>query len=126
MTAPLPDGVLGTLRLLVILSAIVLHGPPTRAATESQRRDHLSWMLKNLPDTPAWRDWQSKSGTLPPDFDALPSANFLPDPFLFHDGRGVKMPADRLQLDEPDDYQRLPEATQTRAIEWLTKNLSAP
>jgi hypothetical protein len=81
-------------RLLLALSAIVVLGFPTRAATEAERRDHLGWMLKNLPDAPAWRAWQLKTGALPPDFDALPSANFLPDPFKFHDGRAVNMPAD--------------------------------
>jgi hypothetical protein len=80
--------------LLLILSAIVVLGIPSRAATEAQRHDHLDWMLKNLPDAPAWREWQQKTGALPPDFDALPSANFLPDPFKFHDGRAVNMPAD--------------------------------
>jgi len=33
---------------------------------------------------------------------------------------------DKLALDEPHDYQRLPATTQTRAIEWMTKNLSPP
>src|SRR6185503_7777104 len=81
-------------RLLLILFAIVALAATARAATEAQRRDHLDWMLKNLPDAPAWREWQQKTGALPPDFDALPSANFLPDPFKFHDGRAVNMPAD--------------------------------
>jgi hypothetical protein len=31
---------------------MVLIGSPARAATEAQRRDHLDWMLKNLPDAP--------------------------------------------------------------------------
>ncbi|MBI2949433.1 MAG: hypothetical protein HYY23_17480 [Verrucomicrobia bacterium] len=112
MIAPLPRHSFGVLcrklRWLLFLSAIAVLGFSTRAATEAQRRDHLGWILKNLPDAPAWRAWQQKTGALPPDFDALPSANFLPDPFKFHDGRAVNMPA----------------ATQTRAIEWMTTNLS--
>src|SRR3954463_14657326 len=82
------------IRFLSILSAIVVISSPVRAATEAERRDHLGWMLKNLPDAPAWREWQQKTGAIPPDFDALPSANFLPDPLKFHDGRPVNMPAD--------------------------------
>jgi dienelactone hydrolase len=81
-------------RFLSILFTIVVIGPLARAATEAERRDHLIWVLKELPDAPAWRDWQQKTGARPPDFDALPSANFLPDPFKFHDGRPVNMPAD--------------------------------
>jgi dienelactone hydrolase len=65
-----------------------------RAMTDTQRREHLDWMRKNLPDDPAWRAWQEKTGALPPDFDALPRANYLPDPFKFADGRTVKMPGD--------------------------------
>jgi pimeloyl-ACP methyl ester carboxylesterase len=34
--------------------------------------------------------------------------------------------ADRLALDEPDDYQRLPAATQDRAILWLEKTFVQP
>lgn len=33
-------------------------------------------MLQNLPEAPTWREWQQKTGALPPDFDALPAANF--------------------------------------------------
>jgi hypothetical protein len=82
------------IRFIAILCAMVVMASLARAATEAERRDHLAWMLANLPDAPAWREWQLKTGTIPPDFDALPSANFLPDPLKFHDGRAVNMPAD--------------------------------
>ncbi len=62
--------------------------------TPAERQAHLQWMQAHLPAVPTWNEWQQKTGALPPDFDALPSANFLPDPFTFHDGRTVKMPAD--------------------------------
>ncbi|MEY2877694.1 MAG: hypothetical protein RLZZ15_74 [Verrucomicrobiota bacterium] len=78
----------------LVLATAIACSVPARAATEAQRREHLAWMLKNLPDVPTWTEWQKKTGALPPDFDALPSANFLPDPFKFHDGRAVAMPAD--------------------------------
>jgi dienelactone hydrolase len=67
---------------------------PLHALTEQQRREHLEWMLKSLPDVPTWTEWQKKTGALPPDFDALPSANYLPDPLTYHDGRNVRMPGD--------------------------------
>lgn len=51
-------------------------------------------MLQSLPKVPEWTTWQQETGELPPDFEALPSANFLPDPFTFHDGREVDFPAD--------------------------------
>ncbi len=78
-----------------LLSAVVLALPAAAPAlTESQRRAHLDWMLANLPAVPSWRAWQQSGGTLPPDFDALPRANFLPDPLRFHDGRPVAWPSD--------------------------------
>lgn len=68
--------------------------PAALAQTDAPRRAHLEWMLSRLPDVPSWRAWQQKTGALPPDFAGLPRANFLPDPFRFHDGRAVTMPAD--------------------------------
>lgn len=62
--------------------------------TLDERRAYADWMLKTLPPEPSWAEWQTKTGALPPDFDALPSANYLPDPFKFSDGRAVKMPGD--------------------------------
>lgn len=64
------------------------------ALTEAQRRDQVAWMTANLPEVPTWTEWQKKTGQLPPDFDALPSANFLPDPFKFQNGRAVKIPSE--------------------------------
>lgn len=64
-----------------------------QAMTVEQRRDHLAWMQQNLPAVPEWNAWQQKTGELPPDFDALRSANFLPEPFQFADGRMVAVPA---------------------------------
>lgn len=80
-------------RLLVVLAPFVAV-VSLRALTEEQRRAHLDWMLKNLPAVPSWTEWQQKTGALPPDFDALPRANFLPDPLRFAGGQTVNFPAD--------------------------------
>jgi dienelactone hydrolase len=64
------------------------------ALTEAERRAHVEWMLQALPAAPAWAEWQQRTRALPPDFDALPSANHLPDPLRFHDGRPVRLPGD--------------------------------
>jgi dienelactone hydrolase len=76
---------------LLAFAATVLSLPAT---TEAQRRTYVDWMNQSLPPVPTWAEWQKKTGALPPDFDALPSANYLPDPFAFADGHAVKMPAD--------------------------------
>lgn len=81
-------------RILVSGFLLVLAARPLGAMTDDQRRAHLEWMKSSLPEVPTWNDWAAKTRALPPDFDALPSANYLPDPFKFQDGRAVKMPAD--------------------------------
>jgi hypothetical protein len=80
--------------MVSLAAAALVLAAPLAALTEQQRRDHLAWMQQHLPDVPAWNEWQKKTGALPPDFDALPRANFLPDPFTFADGRTVNMPRD--------------------------------
>ena len=81
------------LRRLLFVATLSVVAAAT-AMTPEERRAHLDWMRQNLPAVPAWDEWQQKTGGLPPDFDALPRANFLPDPFRFADGRTVTMPAD--------------------------------
>ncbi|NND08204.1 MAG: alpha/beta fold hydrolase [Saprospiraceae bacterium] len=38
------------------------------------------------PEDFLWRDWLSRTDELPPDFDALPSLPFLPDPLIIDEG----------------------------------------
>lgn len=67
---------------------------PSWSMSVAQRRAYVNWMLKTLPPDPSWAAWQKKTGALPPDFDALPRHNLLPDPLHFLDGRPVKTPAE--------------------------------
>jgi dienelactone hydrolase len=67
---------------------------PTTAAvsTGDKRRETLEVLLKILPRRPveitgrinafdkSWEDWLQRTGELPPDFEAMPSAPFLVDP----------------------------------------------
>ena len=63
--------------------------------TPEDRKAYLDKMVELLPKVQSWTEWQQKTGALPPDFDALPKINSLPDPYLFLDGkRTVKTPAD--------------------------------
>ncbi|MDR0901249.1 MAG: alpha/beta fold hydrolase [Opitutaceae bacterium] len=68
--------------------------PLLQAMTPGERAAHLQWMRQSLPDVPEWTAWQRKTGELPPDFDALPRSNLLPDPLRFLDGRAVRTDAD--------------------------------
>jgi pimeloyl-ACP methyl ester carboxylesterase len=67
---------------------------PASPMSEQERRDYLQQLQQILPDVPAFREWLRKTGELPPDFDALPRRNDLPDPLEFLDGRPVRAPRD--------------------------------
>jgi pimeloyl-ACP methyl ester carboxylesterase len=63
---------------------------PAAAMTEQERREYLDQLLKILPNAPQFKQWLDKTGELPPDFDAFPRVNGLPDPLKFLDGRPVR------------------------------------
>jgi len=65
---------------------------PAVAMTAAERRQYLEKLQQILPDVPSFREWLQSSGELPPDFDALPRVNGLPDPLTLLDGRPVRTP----------------------------------
>jgi pimeloyl-ACP methyl ester carboxylesterase len=73
---------------------LLLTTHPGDTATPEERRAYLQHLQQILPDVPSFREWLQSSGELPPDFDALPRVNGLPDPLHFLDGRAVRTPAD--------------------------------
>ena len=75
------------MRRLILLAASTLLAAVTLFA--GNPTDYLRWMQENLPECLAFDDWQRRTGTLPPDFEALPRTNLLPDAFTFADGRPV-------------------------------------
>jgi dienelactone hydrolase len=82
-------------KALVCVSLVLTLASSLAALSIGERRAYRDWLQKNLPDVPAWNEWlQGASDRLPPDFDALPSTNALPDPLRFMDGRPVKTTRD--------------------------------
>jgi len=85
--------------LITLLLACLLT-LPARAMTEQERRDYLTHLRQILLPvaatqyTSSFDDWLDSSKQLPPDFDALPRHNGLPDPLKFLDGHDVKTVAD--------------------------------
>lgn len=77
---------------VVILLVFVGAVPQLHALTPDERRRYLTKLQGILPDVPSFRQWLDKTGELPPDFDALPRVNGLPDPLKFLDGRPVRTP----------------------------------
>ena len=78
----------------VALVALAALANPLRAMTEQERRAYLEWMRKALPSAPQFEQWQQRTGEIPPDFDALPRNNFLPDPLTSMNGRVVRNASD--------------------------------
>jgi len=54
-----------------------------------ERQEYLQKLLQILPPDPPFDAWLKKTNALPPDFNALPRQNSLPDPLTFLDGRKV-------------------------------------
>ncbi|HXB67583.1 MAG TPA: alpha/beta fold hydrolase [Candidatus Acidoferrales bacterium] len=80
--------------LLSLALALAALAAPVDAMTMQERRQYLEKLLQILPDAPAFKQWLDKTGELPPDFDAFPKVNGLPDPLKFLDGKPVRTAAD--------------------------------
>ncbi|MGA2271629.1 MAG: alpha/beta fold hydrolase [Bryobacteraceae bacterium] len=74
--------------------ALLTLSHPAWSMTEAERRQYLEKLLEILPDVPSFTAWLQKTGEIPPDFDAFPRVNGLPDPLKFLDGRPVRTPAE--------------------------------
>jgi len=64
------------------------------AMTDEERRAYREKLLRIIPEIEAFNAWLTETGELPPDFDALPRINSLPDAFRFLDGRRVETAGD--------------------------------
>src|SRR5271169_6185515 len=82
-----------TFALLLMLLGMA-GSQPAGAMTPEERREYLAKLQQILPDVPSFREWLQKTGELPPDFDALPRINGLPDPLQFLNGKPVRTPRD--------------------------------
>jgi pimeloyl-ACP methyl ester carboxylesterase len=80
--------------ILVALATLLASTQAALPMTLQERRQYRDNLMKILPDVPAFDQWVKKTDELPPDFDALPRHNELPDPLTFFDGRAVKTPQD--------------------------------
>ncbi|MBN2329036.1 MAG: alpha/beta hydrolase, partial [Candidatus Omnitrophica bacterium] len=86
----MPIGLIAT--LLIPMAAF--------GANEPERQADLEQLRKILPESQAWEEWLQKTGELPPDFDAMPSIPYLPDPLIRADGAPI---ADREQWQSQRD-----------------------
>ena len=79
-------------RTVIVITFILAALPQLHAMTEAERREYLTKLQAIIPDVPSFKQWQEKTGELPPDFDALPRVNGLPDPLKFLNGKAVTTP----------------------------------
>lgn len=56
----------------------------------AKQREALDPFLRLLPKSDPWEQWLKDTGEFPPNFDALPSIPFLPDPLRAADGSEVR------------------------------------
>lgn len=77
-----------------IALALTICSIPASSMTTEERRQYLEKLLQILPAVPSFQQWLDKTGELPPDFDALPRINGLPDPLKFLDGKPVRTAVD--------------------------------
>lgn len=69
------------------------------------------------PEDFLWRDWLKRTGTLPPDFDELPSLPFLPDPLILDEG-GKNIPVETIS-----QWNKKREQIKEQAQHWITGTL---
>jgi len=62
-----------------------------------------------------WRSWQTRTGELPPDFSAMPSYPFLPDPLLFQNNDGTTSP-----VTTPAEWQQQRVSIKQRFQKWVS------
>jgi cephalosporin-C deacetylase-like acetyl esterase len=77
------------LALFTLLSLLAI-AVPSVSMTPEERKAYLDKFIQIMPAVPSFSAWLQRTGELPPDFDALPRNNPLPDPLRFVDGRVVR------------------------------------
>ena len=106
--------------LFLLLGAALFVGFALGDEAEDRRKKDLALLLKLLPPTnrkitgrinahdKSWREWQARTGELPPDFAAMESIPGLPDPLRV--GPSADSPAIRTPVPVESQARRDPQA----------------
>ncbi len=126
------------IKLLIVLALIP---EVSFAQKQMNREDYLQQLLKVLPPDrtipasdqlpgtlPArvspedftWREWQERTGELPPDFEGLPSLPFLPDPLILDEG-GKNIPVRTME-----QWKEKRQEIKKLAQYWITGTVPPP
>src|ERR1051325_9057166 len=76
--------------LLALLICAPLTTPAATGPPTEQQKTTLKEILRLLPRSEPWEKCHQTTGTMPPNFDTLPTTPFLPDPLPFAGGKEVK------------------------------------
>ncbi len=74
--------------IVSLLAGLVANSSGAQAI--GRQEVELAEMLRIFPRSEPWEKWLNQSHALPPDFDAMPSVPFLPDPLRFANGTEVR------------------------------------
>ncbi|MFC4871001.1 alpha/beta fold hydrolase [Negadavirga shengliensis] len=74
-----------TLKRQQYLDELLKLNRPHPTPTDRPRNVQASFVTLSHKDS-TWYAWQQRTGELPPDFDAMPSLPFLPDPLIWDEG----------------------------------------
>jgi pimeloyl-ACP methyl ester carboxylesterase len=73
--------------VLMTLVLVLRSSTPLGAMTPEERRQYWDTFSQDIPAVPSFTQWRQTTKAQPPDFDALPKHNRLPDPLTFADGK---------------------------------------
>ncbi|WP_276256370.1 alpha/beta fold hydrolase [Halomontanus rarus] len=104
-----------------------IHGAPSSPEERERRQTYLDELLPLLNldadeymsdprvshRDDSWRDWQERTGELPPDFERLPATADLPDPLERYDGN------DWTEISTPEAWNRQRERIGEQLQYWL-------
>ena len=119
---------------LLLLTFLVFTGKLS-GQPDSDPKEYLQKLLKVLPDdrkfsegaaehvTPedfTWHQWLNRTGSLPPDFDQMPTLPFLPDPLIIDEGRK------NIPVESMAQWQMKREQIKELAQYWITGTVPPP
>ena len=99
--------------------------------SHARRKEYLKQIrLLLLPEQPGrgavsvldatWEDWLNRTGELPPDFDAMPSIPFLPDPLILDEG------GENIPVTDMEQWQEKRRWMKSEIKKWITGTFPPP
>ena len=115
-----PVGCESRLWVVIALGLMAASGVTMAEDGLSKRQGYLDQLRRILPESKPWEEWLERSGELPPDFEALPSVQGLPDPLVrVVDGREET-------VDTPEAWAARRDELEALFQRWILGSVPAP